>query len=275
MSHDPSLPSPSGPDAIPVAPRPALPGGPGVLASFSQRAELVECMDRPDCSQAKLYRTLDQFRWINAWLTRYRYLLRRYMFRDMLSQPDRVWRLLDLGAGGCDITVWALRHAARRGLRLQATALERDPRTVAFARARHRMAGLQIIEGDALDPACWGPVDYVFGNHFLHHLDGGELVRLLRLVGRHTGRLFVFSDIRRSRLAYLGFGVLMGLLAHRSFAWADGLTSIRRGFLPHELQAVLREAGVESPARIQRLIPYRLAVLGGPALAGLNRQRRP
>ncbi len=236
--------------------------------SFARRADLVETMERPDCSLTKLHRTLDQFRWINAWLSRYRYLLRRHVIGDMLRQPERVWRLLDLGAGGCDITVWLLREAARRGLRVTATALERDPRVVAYARAKHGSSlGLTITAGDALNPSCWEPADYVFANHFLHHLDDEEAVRFLRLAGANTRRLFLLSDIRRSPAAYWACALVIGLLAHRSFALGDGLMSVRQGFLPDELQSLLRAADLDVASSVQTLFPFRVAVIGGPAFS--------
>lgn len=236
--------------------------------SFSERAHLVENMDEPHCSVPRLHRTLDQFTWINVWLSRYRSLLRRYVLRDMLQQPQRVWRLVDLGAGGCDITVWILREAARRGLRVKATALDCDPQIIAYARAKHgHCEGLTIAAGNALNPDCWEPADYVFANHFLHHLDDAEIVRLLRLVGAHTRRLFVLSDIRRCPAAYWGYALVIGLLAHRSFALADGLMSIRRGFSPADLRSLLQAAHLEVSSFVQTLLPFRVAVIGGPALS--------
>jgi len=234
---------------------------------FSVRADLVEQMDRPDGSLAKLYRTLDHFEWINILLSRYRSILRRHVLRDMLLEPEREWRLVDLGAGGCDITVWILREASRLGLDLKATALERDPRIIAYARERHRdVAGLTVEAGDALDPGCWEPADYVFANHFLHHLTDAEIVRVLRLVADHTRRVFVLGDIRRSRLAYAGFALLGGLFAYKSFTLPDGLASIRRSFLPAELEALVQTADVAAIARVETLLPFRVAVIGGPAL---------
>jgi len=243
---------------------------------FSERADLVEQMDRPDCSLTKLYRTLDQFEWINILLSRYRTLLRRYVIRDMLLEPQREWRLVDLGAGGCDITVWMIRQAAKLGLRVQVTALERDPRIIDYARAKHRdVKGLTVTAGDALDPGCWETVDYVFANHFLHHLTDAEIVRVLRLVTDHTRRVFVLGDIRRSRLAYAGFALLGGLFAYKSFTLPDGLASIRRAFLPAELQSIVRTANVAGAARVETLLPFRVAVIGGPALAEPGNAAKP
>jgi 2-polyprenyl-3-methyl-5-hydroxy-6-metoxy-1,4-benzoquinol methylase len=223
-------------------------------------------MDRPDCSLKKLYRTLDQFGWINILLSRYRTLLSRHVIRDMLHQPEREWRLVDLGAGACDITVWMLRQAANLGLRLKVTALERDPRVITYARAKHRgVDGLTVAAGDALDPDSWEPVDYVVANHFLHHLTNGEIVRVLRLVAEHTSRVFVLNDILRSPLAYAGYALLMGPFAGRSFALADGLMSIRRGFLPPELRSLVQTAGLEETSCVKTLHPFRVALVGGPA----------
>ncbi len=239
---------------------------------FSERADLVELMDRPDGSLTKLHRTLDHFQWINILLSRYRDLLRRHVIRDMLLEPEREWRFVDLGAGGCDITVWMLRQASTLGLRVSATALEKDPRIVSYAKEKHRdVKGLTIEAGDALDRGCWEQADYVFANHFLHHLNDAEIVRILRLVAEHTQRVFVLGDIRRSRLAYICFPFIGGLFARKSFTLPDGLASIRRSFLPGELRAHVQEAGISAQARVESFPLFRVAVIGGPGSGVLPR----
>jgi hypothetical protein len=233
-------------------------------------------MDRPDCSLKRLYRTLDQFGWINILLSRYRTLLSQHVIQDMLREPQREWRLVDLGAGACDITVWMVRQAEKLGLRLKVTALERDPRVIAYAQAKHRdVDGLTVAAGDALDPHSWEPVDYVFANHFLHHLTNGEIVRVLRIVAEHTNRVFVLNDILRSRLAYGGYALLMGPFGSRSFALADGLMSIRRGFLPAELRSLVQTAGLGMPSCVKTLHPFRVALVGGPAFIEMRNAGTP
>ena len=77
---------------------------------FSRRANLVERMDPPDGPVAALEATLRRFELTNRLLTRYRYLLQRYILDDMRRDPLREYRLTDLGAGGGDIARWLIRR---------------------------------------------------------------------------------------------------------------------------------------------------------------------
>ena len=59
-----------------------------LFPNLSRRLDLVECMDRPDCDPAKLYRTLAAFRWTNRLYARYRTILRRWIITDMQLTPQ-------------------------------------------------------------------------------------------------------------------------------------------------------------------------------------------
>jgi len=233
-------------------------------ATFLQRANLPELMDRPDCDEVRLLRTVRQFRWINAVVARYRTILSRYVLDDM--KPGREYRLVDVGAGGCEIAVWLLRAASRRGLKLTVTAIDADPRIVRFAQARYDgLPGLEVREMNAFDLEQLGGTDYLFANHLLHHLPDQQVVELLRLAGRMTRRVAVFSDLERSRLSYWGFSLAALALLHRSFARYDGRLSVRKGFRGGELQQFLAQAG--QAGQVKRLSPGRLVVVVTPAAA--------
>lgn len=223
-----------------------------------ERARLTEWMDDPACDEAMLLRTIGQFRLLNRVVARYRRILRRTVLADMQQQPARDYHLVDLGAGGCDIPVWLLTAAARRGLRLRVTALENDPRIVAWVRDRlPDQTGLVIRQLNAFDLREVPAVDFVFANHFLHHLEDASIISLLRLASAHAARGLVFSDLLRSRINHLAFTVAAAPLIPGSFAWSDGRTSIRRAFRPAELLELARRAEL-ADARVQRLLPGRL-----------------
>jgi hypothetical protein len=57
-------------------------------------------------------------------------------------------------------------------------------------------------------------------------------------------------------VAAIGFRVGAGLLGFDAATKADGVTSVRRGYLPHELVSMLADAGVE--ATVRRRPGYRL-----------------
>ncbi|MCC5844741.1 MAG: FAD-dependent monooxygenase [Verrucomicrobia bacterium] len=221
---------------------------------FSRRATEAERMDSPDCDPAQLNRTLDQFHQINRLFSRARGLLTETVLADM--QPGRAFHLVDLGAGACDLPVWLLRAAKRKNLDLHITAVDADPRAVHYARTRHGdVSGLTILQADALNLTALEPFDYLFANHFLHHLPDAAVEKLINDAARHCRRGFVFSDLRRSRWSYRGFSLFARVYRH-SFARADGLLSIRKGFQPHDFPPSPRFT-------VRTRLPGRIQLLGG------------
>jgi len=230
-----------------------------MIPNFSKRAEIPELMDDPNCDEAKLLRTVGQFASINRLVSRYRTILKKHVLDDM--RPGREYHLVDMGAGGCDIDVWLLQAAKKRGLDLRITACDIDPRIIAHARSAFgTFQGLEIREVDLLENEFNEPVDYVFANHFLHHLDSETIVRLLKIWHPRVRRKMLFSDLHRTFPSYLGYAML-SLFYRNSFARVDGLISIRRGFLPQELEALAGQAGV--PGSVRQLAPGRLLLCIG------------
>jgi 2-polyprenyl-3-methyl-5-hydroxy-6-metoxy-1,4-benzoquinol methylase len=229
---------------------------------LSRRLRMLELMDLPGCDEERLLRTVRQFRLINGLVSRYRTLLRDHVLADMAREPSRTHRLVDVGAGGCEIAVWLLRAARRRGLRLEVVAIDADHRIVQFARGQFGAEpGLEIREMDALALRQVGETDYAFSNHFLHHLDDDQIVEVLRQAGEITGRVAVFSDLARGYWPYYAFMAGAGLFLHRSFARYDGLLSIRKGFKPHDLRQYATRAGLRLRSEVVSLQPGRVALV--------------
>ena len=234
---------------------------------FSRRAELVEEMDRPDCDQSVLYATLRRFELTNRVFTRYRMLLQRHVLADMRRQPDRSYRLTDLGAGGCDVARWLVRVCRRENLKLTIRGVERDPRIAQYARAAN--AGcpeIEVVEADAMDPTAWGAPDYVFAQHLLHHLPDVDCIRLLKALDQAAPRRFIISDLRRSRAAFHAFRFAARPIAGGTFVVEDGSASIRRGFREEEVREMLKQVAPTHPVSIHCLWPSRLALIGGTAV---------
>jgi hypothetical protein len=241
-----------------------------MLPDFSSRATIPERMDAPDCDEAMLLRTVHQFAAINRQVTRYRTILRRWILADMLKRPQEQFHLVDMGAGGCDIDVWLLKAARRHGLNLRISACDADPRIIAYARSTFgHVPGLDIREADLLADSFGEPVDYVFANHFLHHLTSEQILRLLHLWQPRVRRRMVFSDLLRDPAAYLGYSAL-SLFYTNSFARVDGLISIRKGFLQAELAALAHAGNAGGPFSVHRLTPGRLVLCieGNPMQIG-------
>ena len=220
------------------------------FSSFHHRATDAELMDQPDCDEDQLFRTLDQFHGINVLFSRVRPLLRRTLLAEMT--PGEPYHLIDLGAGACDIPVWMLHQARKRGLDLRITAIDADPRVVRYAKERYgNVEGLDIVEGDALNLEALAPFDFVFANHFLHHLPTQAVEQVLRESSRLARRGCVFSDLKRSPWSYLAFS-LVARVYRDSYAREDGLLSIRKGFRKEDFQSI-KEFQIRSaiPGRMQ------------------------
>ena len=231
-----------------------------LFPNMTARATIDELMDAPDCDEVRLLRTIRQFSAINRQVARYRTILKREVLADMMLEPEREYHLVDMGAGGCDIDVWLLKAARKRGLKLRISACDIDSRIIRFARSTFGTTpGLDIRTVDLLDDSFDEPVDYVFANHFLHHLTDEQIVHLLRLWAPRVRRRMVFSDLKRDPRAYLGYAAL-SLFYPNSFARIDGLISIRKGFNSIELMSMARAAVGGQSFCIKQLPPGRLVL---------------
>ena len=199
-----------------------------------------EKLEFADVDVNRFHRTIRQFRLINYLFSASSRLMREQFFSIMEEDPDRIYTLLDVGAGGCDIAIRAAREARQRGLKLNITALDIDKRILPIAaQAIRDYPEIRIVEGNALELGRLGSFDFVFSNHLLHHLAWDEIRIFLERIIAQTRFAFVMNDLKRSNWAYLGFTIFSGLLTRGSYHFYDGRLSIRRAFLPEELRNFL------------------------------------
>ncbi len=240
----------------------------GRPSGFGCRLEQAETMDRPDCDPAMLRRTLRQFELINRLFSSSRHLIRRCIFPVVAAEPGREYTLLDVGAGGGDVARWVVRVARRRGWRVRVTALDADARLIPWL--TEWMSGypeIQVRSG-RLEDLGEVSFDFVFSNHVLHHVPAGELSDFIGRCHRAARCALVLNDLRRSSVAWAGFAVFGALFLRRSYATADGLTSIRRAYRRAELETLLPPGSASAGCRVVELPPARLAVIRGGKATG-------
>ncbi|GAA2041739.1 class I SAM-dependent methyltransferase [Yaniella flava] len=197
--------------------------------------EATERMDDPDCDLSKLHRTYAQFHVINRVVAGWQQTYRRYL-RPVLAH-DRTNTLLDIGAGGADVTRAIARWAHRDGFRIHITAADPDERASAWA-MRDNPGDLvyeQALSSDLVDAGR--NFDLVISNHLLHHLQDDELQSLLHDSKQLARIRAVHSDIRRSQAAYMLFSAGTWPFFPGSFIREDGLVSIRRSYTAEEMAA--------------------------------------
>ncbi|TWT94562.1 hypothetical protein Pla52n_53830 [Stieleria varia] len=240
------------------------------FSDLSQRSTETELMDSRDSDVGQLFNTLGLFPTINRWLTPCHRLINHYILSAMKSDRHRRWTLLDIGAGGGDLARWLSDRCHRLGIHLDVTCLDHDPRVIEFARQKcDSYANIEVRHAKAQSlhgtDEQW---DFVFANHFLHHLHDEELSPVLSKIARVTKHRFVLSDIHRTGLTYLAFSSLLPLRWTRSFVYHDGRTSIRRAFTVAECHQMLAAAGMNGSVKVRRYLPGHLAMIGN--VAGLG-----
>ena len=209
---------------------------------------LRERMDDPACDLTKLHNTYTHFRTVNqfvaGWWRAYTHLLRPHLTEHPAT-------LLDIGCGGGDVARRLARWAQRDSIELHITAIDPDKRALAYARSQPH-PNITFRQAHSADLVKAGErYDVVISNHLLHHLGNTEVNALCRDSQQLAKCLALHNDIRRSDLAYAGF-TLTKLFFRNSFITEDGLLSIRRSFVPEELEAVIPEGW-----QVERLFPYR------------------
>ncbi len=228
------------------------------------RLDAVERMDDLHSDPGRLRRTLRQFPLLNRLVSRSRYLLKQYLLEDIRRRGLRSVRLLDAGAGGGDIARYLVRAARNTsGAVMHVDCCEADPRVAEFARrACADYPTVSVVERSVLDlPDATSPYDYVFSNHFLHHLSAKELVAFFNTSRRLCSGTLLCNDLQRSRLSYTAYRVAAPLFLRRSFAPDDGALSIRRGFLKEELEDAIMRSDWAGQARVGSIEPGRLYVV--------------
>ena len=224
---------------------------PMLFPPLTHRSAEPELMDDAEALEEKVHRTLGHLRMINAVLSRSRMLIQKILLPHMARQHREV-SVLDLGAGGCDLALWLARQCRNQNVPIRMTCLDNNPSVLSFAAEKITgWANISLVQGNALDRhgSLQQGFDYVFANHFLHHLDDADVSGLLSTVHAKARCGFLLNDLRRSPAAYAAFGLAGMVFGSDSITYRDGLTSIRRGFQEEELRATI--ARLELPDEIK------------------------
>lgn len=218
-------------------------------------------MDTGEASDEELGDALDFLAASNAFLGGWSVL------RERLEVWSRAWdkrktvTMLDVGTGAADLPLRILSWGRRRRFHIEIVGIDADARILELARARAEgEESLSLIRSDLSSFAAQGGrFDYVLGSLFLHHLPPRELEHSLRLCDGLAEKGLLFSDLHRCATAYAGVRALTCLAGRVSRC--DGPLSVRRAFLPEELQDAAEGAGLRY-LRVRRGPFFRLSLAG-------------
>jgi ubiquinone/menaquinone biosynthesis C-methylase UbiE len=170
--------------------------------------------------------------------------------------------LLEVGAGLGELPGIVKKNLAPRGITLDVTlldlALSHLPRRNGASPYSHSMSGV-VANGLAL-PFADGTFDVISCNLFAHHLTPDQLKLFLGEALRVSRRAVLINDLVRNPLHLALVYVSYPLMRNR-VAWLDGLTSVRRAYLPEEIRALAAESlSPRTQIEISRHFLYRMGI---------------
>ena len=211
---------------------------------FDQRAiREKERMDLPDFNRDLAERSFRFIHFVNRFLGGTR-IVRSYLKRERQRlRLVRPLRILDIGAGDCDIPITIAREHHGPGTPPHFYCVERCPYATAIARrniAAQTLENVTVVNKDIFEHTPEGRYDVGIASMVMHHLDDEEIRELLRRLRGLVRYSVLVNDLRRSGACYLG-GRMLTLLA-KADVQHDVLLSIRKGFTRKELTALMSAA---------------------------------
>jgi SAM-dependent methyltransferase len=221
------------------------------------RARTPELMDRDGWEEREIELMYVEMARINRWLGGHAVSL-----GHLRSPPDGGGppaSVLDVGAGAADLAAALVRDSASGGPSV--VALDLHPSACRVARrVTERLPAVRVVAADAFRlPFAERSFDLVHCALFLHHFHEREIGRLLGEMLRVSRRGVLVNDLHRHPVAYHGIRLLTRLFARSRLVRADAPLSVRRGFLPGELETLAEREGLRS-CRLTRHWAYRLAL---------------
>lgn len=231
-----------------------------IVPNMRQRSSMPEIMDDPASDAEQLFTTLKQFELTNRLLSRSRHLIKKILIPHMCMQRDSRIIFLDIGCGGCDIDIWLAAYCEKLRIDISILCMDSDPRVIAYAkRACREYPSITVLHGDALEIDKSGfQFDYIFSNHFLHHLPAEIIPAFLENVNRCAKKGFLMNDLVRSPTAYLLFSLFGSLFLRDSFSREDGRRSVRKGFTVREVKSIIRKCDLHKSVTVETIFPWRI-----------------
>lgn len=223
------------------------------MPKLKKRIHNPELIDFPEnLSAREMERMLSELRQVNRWLggqTAVLGPLRDAVLQLFHSSDQGPIRIVDIGSGSADIPVAIARWARRQGIAVRVLAVDLSEKTCLVARQlTASFPEITPIQADALNlPLAPKSCHIISFSAFLHHFKSEEVIRVLRVGAEAAKGPIIINDLHRSWFAYSGIRVLTRLFSQSSAIRHDGPLSVRKGFRRHELESLVRAAGLETP----------------------------
>lgn len=204
-----------------------------------------EEMDNLQLSGEELYKTLDGLTVINRFLGNTNATLKAV--QDDLLQAEGPLTIIDLGCGGGDnlrsISKWCI----SKNIPANLIGIDGNQHVLEYA-AQQEEANQHIkyVQANILaDDFHLPPCDLLISSHFMYHFKDEDLIDFLRQNTSNIKSKIIFSELSRSRIAYLLFKIGTPFMPFSKMVKEDGLRAIRRSFKKSELENIFKQANLQ------------------------------
>jgi hypothetical protein len=208
-----------------------------------QRVDAEEILDSGSCSLRDVRCALAVLGRINRWFGGVA-TTQKMVERVAQKTSVKTFSLLEVAAGLGEVPEQVCTEVARQGITLDVTLLDRAQSHLPARNCGNgnRTAKNPSIVADALAlPFGDGAFDLVSCSLFAHHLNTQLLAQFVQEGLRVSRRALLINDLIRHpahlALVYASFPIMRSRVA-----WLDGLTSVRRAYVPEEIRGVLASA---------------------------------
>jgi 2-polyprenyl-3-methyl-5-hydroxy-6-metoxy-1,4-benzoquinol methylase len=217
------------------------------MADFRSRSANIEMMDDLNCAGDVVRQTLRELDAINRLLGGNAVTIDGIK-RLLKGHENRSFAIADLGCGSGDLLRRIRDRCLASGWRGTFVGIDANPFIIQYAR-EHTDDNLHITY-EALDIFSDDfrkrQFDIVTGTLFFHHFTNDELANFFRQLYTQVKIGFVINDIHRHWFAYYSIRWLTAIWSKSPMVKSDAPLSVLRAFKKHELEQILKRAGITS-----------------------------
>ncbi len=217
-----------------------------------QRFNTPEILDSSSCPEREAQTSMQDLCHINRWFGGVA-TTRCLIERVACSTGKTHFSLLEVASGFGEVPRAAGEQLARKGITLDVTDLDRF--------CTHLQRGHRALVADALAlPFRDASFDVVSCSLFAHHLEPPDLARFVDEASRVSRCAVLINDLIRHplhlALVYCGFPLMRSYVSR-----VDGVASVRRAYVPEEMQQMLASNGSARKVEISRHYLFRMGVI--------------
>ncbi len=211
-----------------------------------QRVDAPEILDSENCPPQEIRAALQTLDRINRWFGGVS-TTQNLIERATAGAGKKYLSLLEVAAGSGKVPEIVRQRLAARGINLNVVLLDRVrshlPATTSAHKKTSRLSSPHdAVVADALAlPFGDETFDVVSCNLFAHHLTPAQLVQFVGEALRVSRRGLLINDLVRHplhlALVYASYPIMGSRVA-----WLDGLTSVRRAYIPDEIGEIVMSA---------------------------------